>query len=1040
MDVRNVSKGKSSAVAKAAYVSGEKLYSERELEMKQYRPRQINPDSFILAPKHAPEWVYDREQLWNNAEAIEKPVNGRVMREVVVALPIELNDEQRREMLEEYVNENFVNSGMVADVNIHKDVPHNPHAHILLTVRPFEQNGEWQKQKSKKEYLLDSNGDFILNEKGNKKSRNVDLTGWAGKDNLLEWRKNLAEKINEHYKKHGIDEQVSHLSFKDQGLNKIPKERLTRSEYFVELSAKEKAEKEGNEYVPVTHYGKMNQVIKAYNLEIDTLNEQIKSLEVELESNSTPFTHESKDLHEIRNTVYEYTGLDSDRERIDLATSDKAINVEETIETLKSLDSWNNHLVNRERDILTIKNVLENAHKKYQADVDSDELSAYGFDKENFTQLYSERTNSLINEYNVLQNEINQFKETKQYVSSVFNKQVLSIKEEFEFLHPDHSIVQKSNNTQMIKTMNQLINPETLSKTNQAYLVNQIDRLNDPEALNDYESKSEVLDMVEEYKSMMKSDFKLRGSVEFEQKRYSKSLEIVQSKNEHHTVEQLNHAFFARHNYFAVKNEFEANKKNMKVINQELFNRLDELSNHECPKAIKKLTVSQKAQVLFDYSRDMTTNDLVGKIEMISKKSKTFDTFKSIDNAISKFESKQIIESLDLKQPANEVIENGFTSLDISSDLQKLKVYVEKTQAGISRLDELYVSKDAMAAQMISYAKQERELFTRKNILNKALENYQNNNDEALFKSGFSKDQFMKEFETRTNELKYDYEEFTSEANEFKKMKTDMFNEVAIEEKKVLSNFVNKFPVAHDISMVQIKSEKIFEKMQYALENYEDEKSFVESKEFDFIRDYANGVTKDSVDGDFVQHKIAGKVIRYSEMISQHQELDKRLFKAYKDTLKESERNQKLLPHVFKLRNELYANRNEMNKMIKEQATMVEQIQDSAKAILGDKQVEELSPKEIALVVQARHQDLELNEIKNAVIESRRETNAERHDKELTDNHDSGMNMGAPDSGDILSAMIQQAQQQQQPNESGKKKRHTKGKLSIEEKIERDMI
>ncbi|MDI3236176.1 MobA/MobL family protein [Exiguobacterium antarcticum] len=1041
MDVRNVSKGKSSAVAKAAYVSGEKLYSEREQELKQYRTRPINPDSFILSPKHAPSWTTDREQLWNNAEAIEKPVNGHVMREVVVALPIELNNEQRRKMLEEYVNENFVSSGMVADVNIHNDVLHNPHAHILLTVRPFEQNGEWQKQKSKKEYLLDSNGDFIINEKGNKKSRNVDLTGWAGKEKLIEWRKNLAEKINEHYLKHGIDEKVSHLSYKDQGLEKVAPERLKRSEFYVEKMAKQNAEKEGKAYTPVTHYGKMNQVIHAYNLEIDTLNEKIKSLEVELDVETRSFDHYSKDLIDIRKTIFDYTGLEDDQKRIDLPTENGGNTFDETIETVKSLDSWNKHLVNRERDIMTIKNVLENAHKKYESNAENNELSMYGFDKDEFVQLYSDRTGSLVNEYQSLQKEINEFSETKAYVTSVLESHVSNIKEEFNFLYPSHSIVLKSDDIQVIKTMNQLINPESLTETNKTYLENQINQLNDNDSLKDFEMKSDVLDMVEEYKKSMKEDFKLKNTVAFEQKRYSTSLEKLETNADNQSFEQLDKVFFARHNFFATKNEYEANKKNMKSINQELFNRLDDLTDRECSKTIKKLTVSQKVQLLLAYSNKTTSEEMKEKIVVLSKKSKTFDSFKSLDNAISKFEARKIIDSLDLKQPANEVIENGFTSLDISSDLEKLKVYVDKTQNGLSRLNELYISKDAMAAQMISYSQQDRELFTRKNILNKALEHYQNDNDEALFKSGFTKQGFLKEFQSRSLELKTDYEEFQNEASEFKKLKTDMFNEVAIEESKIVSNFVHKFPIAHKISDVQIKSEKIYETMQTVLEKYEDQQSFIDSKEYVAIMDYANETSKEYVDEAFVQYKVAGKVIRYSELIIQKEELNGRLFKAYKEALQQFEHDPKLSPQVFNLRTELYANRNEMNKLIKEQAVMVEQIQGVAKDVLGIKQTEDLTPKEIAIVVQAQYQDVKLEDIKDAVIQSRMDTHLNREEKYRNENdQNASMNFGAPDSGDILSAMIQQAQQQQQPSDTDKKKRPSKGKLTIEDKIARDML
>ncbi|GAA3332363.1 hypothetical protein GCM10020331_092180 [Ectobacillus funiculus] len=103
----------------------------------------MKPESFILAPSHAPEWVNNRERLWNEVEKVERAWNAQLSREIVMAIPHELSNQQQRKLVEKFVEENFVSEGMVADVNIHRDKDHNPHAHIMLTMRPFNPDGEW---------------------------------------------------------------------------------------------------------------------------------------------------------------------------------------------------------------------------------------------------------------------------------------------------------------------------------------------------------------------------------------------------------------------------------------------------------------------------------------------------------------------------------------------------------------------------------------------------------------------------------------------------------------------------------------------------------------------------------------------------------------------------------------------------------------------------------------------------------------------------------------------------------------------------------
>ena len=219
--VKTISRGKGqSAIASAAYRSGEKLYSERYGETKFYA-REVQPETFILKPEHAPEWCLDRERLWNEVEAVEKAKNAQLAREIDVALPIELSKEEQLELTKEYVQKNFVDEGMVADVSIHRDNENNPHFHVMLTMRPFEKDGSWG-AKARTQYILDKNGNKQKNENGNFMQRKISATDWDSKIKLTFWRKNWADLTNEYLEKNGFSERITEKSYAEQGIEKEP--------------------------------------------------------------------------------------------------------------------------------------------------------------------------------------------------------------------------------------------------------------------------------------------------------------------------------------------------------------------------------------------------------------------------------------------------------------------------------------------------------------------------------------------------------------------------------------------------------------------------------------------------------------------------------------------------------------------------------------------------------------------------------------------------------------------------------------------------
>lgn len=235
-----------SAVAGAAYRSGSVLYDRMIDQTHDYQRKRGIVQSAILAPDQAPEWVYDREELWNRAELAEKRRDAQPAREVRVALPAELSDEQRADLVFRYVQEVFVGAGMVADLSIHRPDRHgdqrNHHAHILLTMR--ELDGD----------------DFAV-----RKNRD-----W-NKPALLEtWREQWEEYQNRALEEAGSDARVDHRSLEAQGSLHKPTRHLGKDATAME--------REGI----ATRIGDENREVEAYNRRMDQLVSELAQVEAEI--------------------------------------------------------------------------------------------------------------------------------------------------------------------------------------------------------------------------------------------------------------------------------------------------------------------------------------------------------------------------------------------------------------------------------------------------------------------------------------------------------------------------------------------------------------------------------------------------------------------------------------------------------------------------------------------------------------------------------------------------------------------------------------
>lgn len=211
-----------SAVGAAAYRSGEKLYNEYDGIEHDYTKKGGVVYSEIMLCENAPKEYQDRKTLWNAVEQIEKSSKAQLAREYEVALPVELSREEQIKLVRDFAKENFVDNGMCVDFSIHDKEDGNPHAHIMLTTRPIEQDNSWG-VKQKKEYILDKNGQKQYDKKKQTyKCKTVKTTNWDSKEFLQRSRESWAEKVNQELEKKSLPQRIDHRSLKEQGVDRVP--------------------------------------------------------------------------------------------------------------------------------------------------------------------------------------------------------------------------------------------------------------------------------------------------------------------------------------------------------------------------------------------------------------------------------------------------------------------------------------------------------------------------------------------------------------------------------------------------------------------------------------------------------------------------------------------------------------------------------------------------------------------------------------------------------------------------------------------------
>jgi Ti-type conjugative transfer relaxase TraA len=191
----------SSAVASAAYRSAERLHDERLDRDHDFTNKSGVVHSEVMLPEGAPERLSDRSTLWNEVEATELRKDAQLSREVEFAIPRELNQQQGIDLARDFVQSEFVDRGMIADLNVHWDKGADgmmkPHAHVMLTMREMNEDGFGKKVRA-----------------------------WNETEQLEQWRERWGSHVNERLTELDIDASIDHRSFKDQGIDLAPQNKI----------------------------------------------------------------------------------------------------------------------------------------------------------------------------------------------------------------------------------------------------------------------------------------------------------------------------------------------------------------------------------------------------------------------------------------------------------------------------------------------------------------------------------------------------------------------------------------------------------------------------------------------------------------------------------------------------------------------------------------------------------------------------------------------------------------------------------------------
>jgi Ti-type conjugative transfer relaxase TraA len=203
-------KSGSSAVAAAAYRAASRLRDERFGRDQDFSAKRGVVHSEVMLPQNAPQGWSDRERLWNDVEAFEVRKDAQLAREVEFAIPREMTQAQGIELARDFVRGEFVDRGMIADLNVHWDMAEDgmpkPHAHVMLTMRAVDENGFGRKVRD-----------------------------WNRAEMVGRWRERWAELANERLAELDIDARIDHRSLGAQSISLEPQSQIGASAKRIEV-------------------------------------------------------------------------------------------------------------------------------------------------------------------------------------------------------------------------------------------------------------------------------------------------------------------------------------------------------------------------------------------------------------------------------------------------------------------------------------------------------------------------------------------------------------------------------------------------------------------------------------------------------------------------------------------------------------------------------------------------------------------------------------------------------------------------------------
>ena len=290
------SKGQS-AIASAAYRSGERLYSEYYGEYSDYTRKGGVICSDILLPPHAPKEYADRQTLWNAVEKAERGKTAQLAYSFEISLQNEFSLDENIALARKFLLEQFVSRGMTVDVSFHEKEHEdggtpNPHFHFLCPIRPIEQDGKWG-LKQRRVYALDEDGNRIRDQNGEFVFNAVPTTDWGSPETLEHWRQTWAEMCNAKFAEKGLDVRIDHRSYERQGVELLPTVHEGATVRAMEKKGIRTEKGEFNRWIRAT-----NAVIRDIKKKITSLIGWIADMKAELVKPQTP------DLVSLLNAYY----------------------------------------------------------------------------------------------------------------------------------------------------------------------------------------------------------------------------------------------------------------------------------------------------------------------------------------------------------------------------------------------------------------------------------------------------------------------------------------------------------------------------------------------------------------------------------------------------------------------------------------------------------------------------------------------------------------------------------------------------------------